>query len=83
MNQYSLQTHYLSKPSCQVASSEEIVDVDEAYPQEKSEKTTKVSDEAVVVVCELLCLDDNLALGHSLKLMRIWRSLMSVSWYKK
>ena len=53
---------------------EKIVDVDEAYPQEESEKTTKVSNEAVVVICEGLPLNYNLSLGHSLKFMGICKS---------
>ena len=47
-------------------SSDEVVDVNEAYTQEKSKKATKVSNEAVVVIRELLSLNDNLTLRQSL-----------------
>ena len=48
-------------------SSYEVVDVNEAYTQEKSKKATKVSNEAVVVIREFLSLNDNLTLRQSLK----------------
>ena len=47
--------------------SEKIVDVDEVDPQEKSQKTTKVSDKIGKVISELLRFNENLTLGHSLQ----------------
>ena len=50
-------------------SSDEVVDINEAYTQEKAKKATKVSYEAVVVIRELLSLNDNLTLRQSLMKM--------------